>query len=78
MTLTMRAIIRTATLPATSARATNDSGDARHRLDGNAAPIVRMSSHDMWSLTTSTPGRLRIGPPATAVLTPRHHSNIRQ
>ena len=78
MTLTMRAIIRTATVPATSARATNDSGDARHRPDGSTAPIVRMSSQDMWSLTTSTPGRLRIGPPDTVISTPRHHSSIRQ
>ena len=75
---TMRAIIRTATLTATSARATNDTGDARHRLDGSTAPIVRMSSHDMWSLTTSTPGRLRIGPPDTVIRTPRHHSSSRQ
>ena len=47
ITRTMRAIIRTATLPATSARATNDTGDARHRDDGSIAPIVNTSSQDM-------------------------------
>ena len=74
----MRAIIFTAPVAATSARATNDSGEARHRLDGSVAPMVRMSSQDMWSLTTRTPGRLRIGPPETSTLTPRHHSSSRQ
>jgi hypothetical protein len=76
--LMMHAIIRTMRLAATSARPTNDAGAARHRVAGSTAAIVTISSHDMWSLTTNMPGRLRIGPPDTVTRTPRHHNNMRQ
>ena len=38
---------------------------------GITAPIEKMSTHDTWPLTTSTPRRLRIGPPDTVIRTPR-------
>ena len=53
-----------------SALATNEPG--------MTAPIAKMSTQDTCPLTTSTPRRLRIGPPDTVIRTPRQRSIIRQ
>ena len=45
---------------------------------GITAPIAKMSTQDTWPLTTSTPRRLRIGPPDTVIRTPRQRSISRQ
>lgn len=70
MTLQMRATIAVAGPVNMSARATNDPG--------NTEPIAKTSSHDMCGLTTSTPRRLRIGLPDTAIRTPKQRSTSRQ
>ena len=41
-------------------------------------PIAKMSTQDTCPLTTSTPCRLRIGPPDTVIRTPRQRNIIRQ
>ena len=66
----MRASIPSAGQSMRSARATKDPG--------STAPMAKMSSQDTCPLTTSTPRRLRIGPPDTVIRTPTQRSIRRQ
>ena len=48
------------------------------KVPGATAPMTSTSHHDMWLLTTSIPGRLRIGSPVMVIRTPKLSNNTRQ